>query len=195
MDHPEGTQFRNTKDVDVVVEIFTYSQFAQLEERLRLNGFDHDTSEGAPICRWVVDGCKVDIMPSEPANVGMSTRWFPEVLKMAARKDLGDGVSAMVISPPLFLATKIEAFRDRGKGDYYGSHDLEDIITLVDGCASIAEQLGNSESAVRTLISSAFREMLIHPDFRDALPGHQPEKARIPLVRERFTAIAELVPG
>src|SRR6478735_6452831 len=78
VDYPELTQFRHTKDVDVVVEIITYSQFARLEERLRLNEFKHDTSEGAPICRWVVDGCKVDIMPSESASLGMNTRWFPE---------------------------------------------------------------------------------------------------------------------
>jgi predicted nucleotidyltransferase len=194
VDHPEVTQFRSTKDVDVVVEIITYSQLAQLEERLRLNGFKNDTSQGAPICRWIVDGCKVDIMPAEPANLGMNTRWFPEVLKTAEYKDLGGGVSAMVVSPPLFLATKIEAFKDRGKGDYYGSHDLEDIVTLVDGCESIVAQVGQSEPVVKIFISNAFRKMLIHPDFRDALPGHQPEKARVPIVTDRFKAIAELVP-
>lgn len=195
VDYPEVTQFRITKDVDVVVAVITYNQFAQLEERLRQNGFSHDTSEGAPICRWIVDGCKVDIMPAAPVNLGMNTRWFPEVLRLAIRKDLGDDCSAMVVSQPLFLATKLEAFKDRGKGDYYLSHDLEDIITLVDGCASIVNEVNVAEAEVRAFISRGFGEILNHPDFRDSLAGHHPEKERIPLVLDRFVAIAALVLG
>lgn len=195
VDHPEVTQFRRTKDVDVVVAVITYNEFAQFEERLRRNGFNHDTSEGAPICRWIVDGCKVDIMPAEPAKLGMNTRWFPEVLRLAILKDLGDGCSTSVVSPSMFLATKLEAFKDRGKGDYYSSHDLEDITTLVDGCASIADEVNAAEPEVKAFISRSFKEILSHTDFRDSLPGHQPEKPRIHLVMERFTAIAALASG
>jgi len=53
VDHPELTDFRRTKDVDVVVAAITYFEFAALEARLREAGFQHDTSEGAPICRWI----------------------------------------------------------------------------------------------------------------------------------------------
>jgi hypothetical protein len=31
------------------------------------------------------------------------------------------------------VATKLEAFLKRGGGDYIASHDLEDIVTVVDG--------------------------------------------------------------
>jgi hypothetical protein len=55
VDHPELRDFRRTKDVDVVVAAITYFEFAALEARLREAGFQHDTSEGAPICRWIVD--------------------------------------------------------------------------------------------------------------------------------------------
>lgn len=195
VDYPEVTQFRRTKDVDVVVAVITYNQFARFEERLRQHGFSHDTSERAPICRWIVDGCKVDIMPAAPANLGMNTRWFPEVLRLAVSKDLGDGCSAMVVSPSMFLATKLEAFKDRSKGDYYQSHDLEDIITLVDGCASIVKEVSESEPEVMAFISRGFTKILNHPDFRDSLPGHQPERLRIPLVLDRFAAIAALGHG
>jgi hypothetical protein len=54
VDHPELTDFRSTKDVDVVVAVGTYTQFAALEERLRKADFKHDPSAGAPICRWLV---------------------------------------------------------------------------------------------------------------------------------------------
>ncbi len=38
-----------------------------------------------------------------------------------------------VVAAPYFCATKLETFRDRGKGDYLASHDLEDPITVVEG--------------------------------------------------------------
>ena len=192
VDHPELTQFRRTKDVDVVVAVVTYNQYAALEERLRKDGFQHDATPGAPICRWIVDGCLVDIMPQYPANLGMNTRWFPEVISLAISKDLGDGCSAKVVSPPLFLATKLEAFKDRGKSDYYASHDLEDIVTLVDGRAAIVQDVVSVEANIRGFISGEFARITIHPDFSDALHGHMFERDRVPLVRSRFTTIAGL---
>jgi predicted nucleotidyltransferase len=195
VDHPELTQFRRTDDVDVIVAVVTYIQFAQLEEKLRANGFAHDTTVGAPICRWIIEGCRVDIMPAEPANLGMNTRWFPEALQLAIAKDLGDGYSAKVVSPALFLATKLEAFKDRSKGDYYMSHDLEDIITLVDGCAAIVDDVKATQPDVKEFVANGIKEILKHPDFRDALPGHMVERLRIPLVMERFESVAALSPA
>jgi predicted nucleotidyltransferase len=196
VDYPELTEFRSTKDVDVVVAISNYGEFAILEERLRRAGFEHDTSEGAPICRWIVDGCRVDIMPQKPANLGMSTRWFPEVIQYAVDVDLGDGVVAKVVTSSLFLATKLDAFRDRGRNDYYGSHDLEDIITLVDGRANIVTELASAATEVRKFVSEGFAAILRHPDFSQSLPGHlsgiQGSRDRAPLVKHRFEAIAGL---
>jgi len=101
-----------------------------------------------------------------------------------------------VITPALFLATKLEAFKDRGKGDCYASHDLEDIVTLVDGRTAIVEDVSFAPSDVRSFIANGFAKMLDAPDFHDALPGHLPAMAgarqRAPLVIDRITAIAAL---
>jgi predicted nucleotidyltransferase len=35
VDHPELTEFRPTKDVDVLVKVASYAEFSALEERLR----------------------------------------------------------------------------------------------------------------------------------------------------------------
>lgn len=43
----------------------TLGELYQLEEKLRAAGFRNDTKEGAPICRWVVSGVTVDVMPTE----------------------------------------------------------------------------------------------------------------------------------
>ena len=38
-----------------------------------------------------------------------------------------------MVTAPYFMATKIEAFYGRGGDDFLGSHDMEDIITVIDG--------------------------------------------------------------
>lgn len=43
---------RSTYDVDVIAEIASYSEYRALGKRLRSLGFQEDTSEGAPLCRW-----------------------------------------------------------------------------------------------------------------------------------------------
>ncbi len=196
VDYPELTEFRPTKDVDVIVEVVTYGEFSALEQRLRAAGFQHDTSEGAPICRWIIEGCHVDIMPIDSRTLGMNSRWFPEALRLAEIANLGEGCTAKVVAPALFLATKLEAFKDRGKGDYYASHDLEDVITLVDGRASIVAEVASTPDEVRAFVATTFAQMLKHLDFLDAFPGHlsgmSGSRQRAPLVMARFRAIAAL---
>ena len=196
VDRPELTEFRSTDDVDVVTAVATYAEFAALEERLREGGFQHDTSAGAPICRWVVDRCRVDIMPRESASLDMNTRWFPEVLEYAVIVELGEGCSAKVVTPPLFLAMKLEAFKDRGKGDFYASHDLEDIVTLVDGRANIVAEMAAAPGEVRQFVAEEIALILKQADFVDALPGHLSgllgARQRAPLANEKFEAIAAL---
>ena len=74
VDHPEVTEFRPTKDVDAIVEVLSYAEFSALEDWLRNAGFQHDTSEGAPICRWIIEGCRVDIMPIDSQPLGMNSK-------------------------------------------------------------------------------------------------------------------------
>ena len=57
----EARELRETKDVDVMVEGTSYGEFAELEERLRTAGFQHDTSRHAPRCRWLKGGQQYDI--------------------------------------------------------------------------------------------------------------------------------------
>ena len=48
VDHPDLTEFRPTKDVDLVTQVVTLAEFYAFEEKLRHAGFRHDHSDGAP---------------------------------------------------------------------------------------------------------------------------------------------------
>lgn len=83
-----------------------------------------------------------------------------------------DQFSIKVTAAPYFLATKLEAFKGRGKKDYYASHDLEDILSVLDGRLEIVEEIRKSNSMLRHYLSQSFSEMIKDRSFHDALPGH-----------------------
>jgi hypothetical protein len=49
---PGAEAIRPTYDVDVIVEITSYADYAVFSERLRALGFQEESSEGTPLCRW-----------------------------------------------------------------------------------------------------------------------------------------------
>ena len=196
VDRPDLTDFRPTEDVDVIIEVVTLGELYKLEEQLRAAGFQHDTSEGAPICRWIVKGCRVDIMPIDSRELGMNSQWFREALESAQLVTLDRKLKAKVITPALFLATKLTAFQDRGYSDLYWSHDIEDVVTITDGCKNIVEDVANSSADVRKFISNGFAALMQHADFDDALFGHLSAvfgaRDRVVEVKQKFAEISAL---
>ena len=124
---------RGTVDVDVVADITTYSDNVIFSERLRELGFSEDTREGAPTCRWVHGDLTLDVMPIEGTVLGFSNRWYRGALETARPATLASGATIRLITAPFFLGTKMEAFRGRGDGDFFASHDLEDFIAVIEG--------------------------------------------------------------
>ena len=188
-----ASDVRPTNDVDVIVEITTTAEYHQLAERLRGLGFREDASEGAPLCRWLVDGILVDVMPTDEATLGFSNRWYREAFEHAALMDV-EGVDIRVVTAPFFLATKIEAFKGRGRSDFMASHDLEDILALVDGRRELLEEVASAPDALRSFLALVFRNLLTNPRFLDALPGHLPgdtaSQQRLPLLMDRLRRIS-----
>src|SRR5205085_5613086 len=65
--------------------------------------------------------------------------------------------------PPLFIATKLDAFHGRGGGDIVASHDLEDIIAVVDGRREIVSEVAAASADDREYIASELRPLLDNP--------------------------------
>jgi predicted nucleotidyltransferase len=187
---------RPTKDVDAIIVATTYGKFALIEEQLRKCNFHHDTSEGAPICRWIIDGIKVDLMPTEESVLNMKSRWFKESIETAIDIPMEGGLVAKVVAAPYFLATKLEAFRDRGRSDFIMSTDLEDIIAVVNGRPELATEIAQVAPNLRQYLINAFKELLNTPDFVEAIYSHLPldqsNQERLKIVSQRLEAIARL---
>lgn len=196
LDNPRLQFMRQTKDVDAIVEIVTRIQYTDFEARLRDEaGFHHDTSEGAPLCRWVVDGVIVDIMPMRDPAGNFCDRWFDYALQTSEIRNFGN-VRIPTVSAACFVATKLLAFKDRGSGDYALSHDLEDVLTVVDGRRSLCEEIAAEREDLREYVAAMFTDFLRDPAFMHALPGHLPpdeaSQARLPLLIKSIQNIARL---
>lgn len=185
---------RVTKDVDVIARITSYAAYSELGERLRELGFSEDTSEGAPICRWLKGEMKLDAMPTDQAILGFANHWHKKAVEEPDDYRIAADLVIRIATAPLFVAMKIEAFRDRGEGDFVMSHDLEDVVAVVDGRESLVSELQESGSEVRQYVGEQITALLETREFLDALPGHLPpddaSQDRIELVLQRLRAIA-----
>jgi len=96
------------------------------------------------------------------------------------------------ITAPYFLATKLEAFQTRGNNDFLGSHDFEDIITLIAGRVEIADEVELVSDELRRHLQMNFARMTEDDQFQLALPGHVSDGSaavtmqRVQKVKERI---------
>jgi len=164
---------RATDDVDCVVAITSRVDYGILEKKLRALGFKHPIGEeGVPLCRWRFHGIAVDVMPTEGKVLGFNNRWYPEGVANAQRVKLADGAEISVFTLPYFIASKLEAFLDRGKGDFYGSPDIEDIVAVVDGAEDFPEKISSAPDSVKAYLRGKFEELLKSDLFLQSIPGH-----------------------
>ncbi len=191
-----AAEVRPTYDVDAIAEISSYPAYADFSERLRKCGFTEDTEEGSPICRWRQKKTILDVMPLDETILGFSNRWYKSAMDSALWHELEPNLRVRAVTGPYFCATKLEAFVGRGKGDYQSSHDLEDLIAVVDGRSELLAEIDLVQQDVRTYIASEIDELLAAPAFLDALPGYllpdQASQARISILLERLKKIMSI---
>lgn len=190
-------EVRGTLDVDAVVDVVGRVEFHRFEERLVTLGFRRDTEEGAPVCRWLIEGIRVDLMPTASDVLGFSNRWYPLAMSSAGKIRLSGGIEIRVVAPACFLATKLEAFKGRGQGDFAASHDIEDVIALVDGRAEIVEEVRSGPPDLFSYLREEIRSLLASAEFLESLSGHLlPDAAsqgRLGVVLERLRRISLIV--
>lgn len=185
---------RRTDDVDVITCTQALDEFHELEAELRLRGFSPDMRPEAPVCRWLVEGITVDVMPSKEEILGFANRWYTMGIATAQTHQLPSGTQVRVVRAPEFIATKLEAFYGRGQGDFLFSHDLGDIISVIDGRPSLLAECEQSQRPLREYLALQFQTLQGTRAFLDALPGHLPpdlaSQERLPLLLQTIRSLA-----
>jgi predicted nucleotidyltransferase len=194
---PGRRSSRHTKDVDVVINVVNLGEYSDtLREQLVELGLREDVREGAPVCRWLLDDLIVDIMPTRGDILGFSCEWYQLAYDTARPISLPNGVTIRLVTPACFLATKLTAFADRGRRNPIASHDLEDVVAVIDGRPEIVDDVTAAPADLRAAIAAKFGELLARADAEDVvaaqlLPDAESQD-RLPLVLERIEAMARL---
>jgi hypothetical protein len=191
---PAAGAARPTDDVDLIVDVDSATAYHDLGQRLRSLGFQECTDEDAPLCRWVVEDVRADVMPIDPGILGFSNAWYADAIPQAISVATTDG-AVRILAPPHFVATKLEAFASRGDGDFL-HHDIEDVVALVDGRAELLEELRAASEPLRQFVAVQIGDLLASERFVELLPGHlegdDAGQGRLGLLRRRLEALAGL---
>ncbi len=194
MTDPAAAPPRVTYDVDLLVEVAALRGYHEMEAKFSALGFARDMTKDAPICRWHYGELEVDLMPTEASILGFSNRWYPLAVATAEVVTLPSGAEIRLITAPLFVATKFEAFADRGAEDLLGSHDMEDIIGLVEGRPELPVDIAAAISELKIYLAEKCSALLAMPNFLNYLPGmlvHDESLAdRVAMVAARLSQIA-----
>lgn len=179
---PAAEWIRPTKDVDCIFEIQHRSTFTKREEELRQKDFTHCTEAGAPICRWVYKGILVDIMPTDETILGFANKWYSRGIQHTQQVKLPGGKEISILKLPYFIATKIEAYYGRKETDFRISHDIEDIINVLDGLLSF-DAFQNLNPDIQKYLEDNFAVLIKDPQFLESISANiefaQPAPGRV----------------
>jgi hypothetical protein len=185
---------RQTKDIDIVVNVLNLGEYAEsLRAQLMGLGLREDIRDGAPVCRWLLDDLIVDIMPTRGDILDFSCDWYQLAYDTARPIVLPDGSAIRLVTPACFLATKLAAFGDRGRRNPMASHDLEDVIAVIDGRREIVADLRAASPDLRAYVADRLSQFLDRSDavvlVAAQLMPDSDSQDRLPFVLDRIRSL------
>lgn len=191
IDDPAAEDIRPTKDIDITFQVTTLGKLEQLRESLAQKGFIQ-THEDDIICRFRYEELIVDVMSTKSVGWAPSNRWFMPGFNKAIEYNL-DEIVIKVLSLPYFLASKMEAFFDRGIKDLYGSHDFEDIIYIFNHISNIEDQVLSADQEVKQYLIKSTQMIFNDDKILSVIPGHlyyESTDERFELIKDKMEKIA-----
>ena len=168
-DDPAANEIRPTSDIDLTLNILNLNKWSELQEKLSALGFYPDP-DGHAICSYKYKNIPVDVMPSEDGPLGPANQWyklgFSDLRIVKANEE-----NIQILAAPCYLATKFEAFNNRGT-DYRTSHDFEDIINIIDNRMNIVEEVSSTIPEIKDFLKTQFTILVKNSNYDEILYAH-----------------------
>jgi len=191
-DDSSADEIRPTGDIDMTINLMNYNDWNKMQEQLAELGFYPDPF-GHAICSYKYNNIPVDIMPAHDGPLGPANKWyqwgFDNLQKVFVKDE-----EILILPAPCFLATKFEAFNDRGT-DLRTSHDIEDIVYVLDNRVDIVQEINNTHLEIRKFLQSEIQNIIALGLMDDVLNAHiHPimRDERLPMVEEKIKEILAL---
>lgn len=191
-DDPAADEIRPTKDVDLTLHISGLKQWKDLQTELAKRGFQPDPTSQY-LGRFVFNKIPVDVLSTVDSPLGPANPWFKIGLENVLTQVV-NGQSIQVLSAPCYIASKFEAYHNRGK-DYRSSHDIEDIVYIVDNRLNISEEIANDQAEVRSFIKEQFNRLIEKRLLDEVLVTHIHPimlAERLPMVKDKIQRILDI---
>ena len=153
---------RPTRDIDLIVRTKSLLEWHRFVRRLQIRGFHYPTGE--PICRYAKGDLIIDVMPSDIDQLGFGNRWYEEAALHRMRSPIP---GLHVVTPMYFVATKLDAFEDRGADNPMMSHDLEDIFVVLRGLPLLFNEIERGIDDVHAEVRRQLRDFCRRSDALD----------------------------
>lgn len=163
-------QVRHTEDVDLIIPVIGYPAWVAFAEKLKRQGFKERPDQDAPLCALFLGELRVDFMPDDEDTLGFTNRWYADAMRTATPCVLNEQITIRLVSPPYFVATKLDAYCGRGNGDALMSQDIEDILNLFNGRENLIEELKQvQDDELKGFIEEQIKLLLDHPHIQTAI--------------------------
>jgi predicted nucleotidyltransferase len=163
---PGAPPARATDDVDVICEVATRAEYYRLGSQLRERGLTEAINDPV-ICRWTSADppLVLDVMPTNPDILGFANRWYEEAITTATTIALDTGAQIRATTPVPLVATKLCAWNGRGNSDVLLSHDIHDVLTLIDGRPELLSEINAARPELRTYVQHELEQLQTDPYF------------------------------
>lgn len=185
-------EIRPTQDIDMTLDIVSFDHWKEVQEKLGDLGFYPDPF-GHAICSYKYKNIPVDIMATEESSFGPSNPWYKIGFQDLWAVKVKDQ-EIKILSAACYLATKFEAFNNRGI-DYRTSHDMEDIIYVLDNRINIVNEIKQSDQRIYTFIKEQLQLLIDKGLLDEVLMAHIHPlmiEERMPIVEEKITTILDM---
>lgn len=185
-DDAAADEVRPTGDIDLAIQLTSFAEWAKIQEKLATLGFSPDP-EGHAICSYLYKDISIDIMPAEDSAIGAFNSWYkPGFHHLQETK--AEDETVKILSAPYFLATKFEAFHNRGS-DHRTSHDFEDIIYVLDNRTCIVDDILTADTEVKAFLKEELSLIMSNPYSDEIIRSH----IHPLMVDERFPEVLEKI--
>lgn len=191
-DDVAADEIRPTADIDMTINLMNFNHWGKMQEDLAQLGF-HPDPFGHAICSYKYKNIPIDIMPAEDGPLGPANKWYKwgfDNLQIVKANE----VEIQILPAPCFLATKFAAYNNRGK-DYRTSHDIEDIIYVLDNRINIVLEMEETHKEIREFIKDELIRIKNMGILVEVLMAHiHPLMVdeRMPIVEEKIAQIVAL---
>jgi hypothetical protein len=167
---PAADDVRPTKDVDISLSLATYSELEALRIDLTKKGFIQSAVDNV-ICRFRYDDIMVDVMNTKAIGWAPANPWFAPGFLAKQEVEVENQI-INVLPLPYFIASKFEAFNNRGKGDPRTSHDFEDVVYILDNLTDLEARLIEAPTDVKIFLKRELMSIIKDKIKQEAIMGN-----------------------